>query len=206
MNGTNNLMELNLTGDSNIGGLYRLMLLQKGLTVYEQVVYMTIGRYSLGYCRKNTNVPADKGYNRNSKAWATDMGISKTSFLRAVKSLAERKLITVHSGSAYRKDGGSYPDYYSIKYDGDLQKKHGIYFNADGVKSSKANATVVTKHEPEPIVLPNPEHYTWLHNIIRPLFDENGEPNTTHDFLIGHSTLSIDHPTQDELNKHKGLT
>jgi len=191
----------NLNGWQNIGQLYQLSTL---ISVPDKLLstYLIIGKFSLGYCRADTNVPADQGTNRNASYWAKQLGKGKSTFLRNIAELEAAGFITVHSGSNYRLDGGSYPNWYSIKYFPSIQTKHGIYF------TTNSSPVTITKpiHEPEPVELPNPEHYTWLHNIVRPLFDENGEPNTTHDFLINHSTLSINHPTQDELNKHKGLT
>ena len=134
----------NLTGYHNLGQFQ--ILLEKttsnqDLSVYDRIVILAIARYSIGYCRATTNVPEGKGYNRNSKAWADTLGISKTSFLRSIKKLNAMKLIKIHRGSQYMTNGGSFPDYYSLVFYPELQIKNHIYFNLDGVNNSSTPDT-----------------------------------------------------------------
>lgn len=200
MNTTDNL-ELNLTGDTNMGNLYRLMSIHSDMTVYEQALYLAVGRYSLGYCRPSTNVPSEHGTNRNSKAWADSLGMSKSAFLKAKKSLEARKLIKVHTGSLFRQDGGSYPDYYSIVFQPELQKKHHIYFNTSGIKPKEA-----PKQEA------NIEDYFVFHDVINLIRDSKG--TSTKEFQqaiddgMRYNTLADTYPTEEQLQDYlitKGL-
>jgi len=195
MSTTGNLNQQKLTGDTNIGNLYRFMLLHKDLTIYEQTVFMSIGRYSLGYCRISTNVPSDRGYNRNSKAWADALNISKTSFLKAVKSLVEKGLITIHTGSNYRKDGGSYPDYYSIKFNKELQVKHHIYFNTNGIKDLIDNNT--NPVEPEFVCPPIESYFVHGKSIL-----DIANPNHQQKYELLSKSGKLVHPTIEQLTNH----
>jgi len=190
----------NQTGDSNLGGLQRLMMLHGNLTPYEQMVYLIIGRYSLGYCRPNTNVPADKGYNRNTKAWADSIGISKSSFIRAIKSLSERNLIAVHKGSQFRADGGSYPNYYSIVFYPELQIKHNIYFNTGGLPNSKPKNNKYVNID---------DYFINDNNEIKPLLkpDQRNKKKKVptkewRDFIDRGGKSPAVKPTQQQLNEY----
>jgi len=126
-----------LNGRHNMGMLYDYMEL---LAIPEQLraTYQAVGRRSIGYCRSNTNTSAEYGGNRNASTWAKSLSKSKATFLRNIAALEELGLITVHKGSQYRMDGGSYPNYYSINFDTALQTKHNIYFNLAGVSSKQS--------------------------------------------------------------------
>lgn len=130
-------LEVDQNGKHNMGSLYDLSGLLEFPTLTERFIYLEIGRFSFGYCRPSTNVPSGKGFNRNASAWAKQLNISKPTFLNAIKSLVSKGYITVHRGSTFRKDGGQYPDYYSIKLHTKLQTENKIYFNLSGTRADK---------------------------------------------------------------------
>ena len=178
-----------LTGNSNIGNLYRYIQFFE-LSVYEQVTIMAIGRYSIGYCRPTTNVPSDKGHNRNSKAWADSIGISKTSFLNAVKSLAAKQLLVVHTGSNFRLNGGSYPDYYSIKFNPDLQKQHKVFFNLGTIDELEQ------AHQPEFVCPPTTDYILQNGRIVA---ISSIAPDKLK--LLAERNMLV-HPTVEQLTNH----
>ena len=136
----------------NIANIYLLSKLLD-MTPVEKIVFLSIGEYSLGYKRKTTNIPSNIGINKNANSWAKDLGISKPTFLRAIKSLASKKYIQIHNGSQRRENGGSYPDYYSIIFQKDLQKKHKIFFNIsnDDNKDTKHKQKQISDYTKEEI-------------------------------------------------------
>ena len=112
----------------NIANVY-LLSNKLELTPVEKIIFLAVGEYSLGYKRKTTNIPSNIGINKNANSWAKQLGISKPTFLRAIKSLEAKEYIKIHSGSQHRQNGGSYPDYYSIIFQKELQKRHKIFFD-----------------------------------------------------------------------------
>ena len=161
------------------------------------MVINKIAYYSIGYCRSTTNVPTDKGQNRNAQAWADDLGISKKSFLRSVKELTELKLLKVHKGSLYRADGGSYPDYYSITFDKEVQIKHNLYFNVNGVVDKQ---TTKKSSKPEPILLLPLPDVTGFVQINRTIYDLANVDDPEFYSRKANNT----HPTPYDLWKHLG--
>ena len=123
------------TGRTNIGTLYDYALILK---IKDNLIstYMAIGRRSLGYCRATTKIPKEINMSDFTVGqWANSIGIGRDKFMKNIKKLSEQNLIRVHTGSNYRQDGGSYPNYYSIVFDADTQKKHKLFFNIGGVKT-----------------------------------------------------------------------
>jgi len=157
-----------MTGYQNQGQLVNLSFL---LEVPRELlsVYLLIGKYSLGYCRKDTNVPSDLGVNRNAKAWAEALNMGKSTFLRQISKLEQLNLIKVHKGSQYMLNGGSYPNYYSIVFKTELQIKHHIFFNTSGLPSKRKDK-VTKPTEIKPYGL----QFTYLDsdrqgNVYRPI-------------------------------------
>ncbi|RLE39946.1 hypothetical protein DRJ16_07640 [Candidatus Woesearchaeota archaeon] len=148
-------------------------------------VYMTIVKHQFQYRKHYCFIKS------------TDFPVSDTTRKRTIKKLKDLGYID-YKRTMYK--GMHALTRFTILEPNDIIANFTLVGNADATIANKPT------HEPEPINLPNPEHYTWLHNIIQPLVDIHGEHNDKYEFLINHSTLSINHPTQDELNKHKGIT
>jgi hypothetical protein len=119
-------------------------------------VFVGIAKYSIGYCRPTTNVPLTVGKpNPTRNQWAKSLRISESKFKRDVATLAELKLVTIHTGSNYRTGGGSYADYYSINFNAELQTKHNIYFNLSGVSSKDSDVYYFIEEGKPLLVNPN---------------------------------------------------
>lgn len=172
-------------------GQYQVMMekLNHELSVYDRVVLLAIARYSIGYCRATTNVPEGKGTNRNAKSWADQLNISKSSFLRSIKFLESLGLIRIHRGSQYRSDGGSFPDYYSLVFDGEFQRKHHIYFD---IGFSTEN-------------IPDPTQYFVNERGEVNLLNFKGKPTTEWKHYCDHSiSAELIHPDLDQLLTYLG--
>lgn len=169
-------------------GQYQVLMekLPHELSVYDKVVLLAIARYSIGYCRATTNVPENKGANRNSKAWADQLCISKSSFLRSIKFLESIKLIKIHKGSQYMSNGGSFPDYYSLVFDQEFQRKHNIYFNLKADNAINLNI--------------DPKHYFVDDYGNINLLELKGKPTIEWKRHCDHSKdAKLVHPTMDQL-------
>ena len=177
----------NLNGYHNLGQYQVLMeKLPHDLSVYDKVVLLAIARYSIGYCRATTNVPEGKGTNRNSKAWADQLCMSKSSFLRSIKFLESIKLIRIHKGSQYMSNGGSFPDYYSLVFDAEFQRKHHIYFNLKNDNTAALN-------------LDTKQYFVNDYGTIN-LLKLNGKPTIEWKHHCDHSKeAKLVHPTMDQL-------
>lgn len=177
----------NLNGYHNLGQ-YQVMMekLPHNLSVYDRTVLLAIARYSIGYCRATTNVPEGKGTNRNSKAWADQLCMSKSSFLRSIKFLESINLIKIHKGSQYMSNGGSFPDYYSLVFDVEFQRKHHIYFNLKNENKTMNNI--------------DPRHYFVNDYGKIHLLQINGKPTIEWKQHCDYSKeAKLVHPTMDEL-------
>jgi hypothetical protein len=186
------------SGWKNMGVLYDYMFIVNVPRKLRET-YQEIGRRSFGYCRKNTNTPEELGGNKNSSYWAKTIGIGKSTFLAHIKELAKLNLITIHKGSQYRLDGGSYPDYYSINFNTTLQKKYNLFFNLSGI-GTKATTKEL-----------NPENY-FKDKSGRILLLKDSKGTNTKEWrkFVDSSTESIDidaiTPTVEELNEWKRRT
>lgn len=169
-------------------GQYQVLMekLPQELSVYDKVVLLAIARYSIGYCRATTNVPEGKGTNRNAKSWADQLSISKSSFLRSIKFLESIKLIKIHKGSQYMSNGGSFPDYYSLVFDPEFQRKHHIYFNLRNDNAANLNV--------------DPKQYFVNDNGKINLLESKGKPTMEWKHYCDHSKdAKLIHPSMDEL-------
>ena len=174
-------------------GQYQVMMekLPHNLSVYDRIVLLAIARYSIGYCRATTNIPEGKGTNRNSKAWADQLCMSKSSFLRSIKFLESIKLIRIHKGSQYMSNGGSFPDYYSLVFDVELQRKHHIYFNLKNENIAQTNR--------------DPKHYFVNDYGKIYLLEINGKSTSEWKHHCDHSKeAKLVHPTMDQLLMYLG--
>lgn len=171
-----------------------IQLKEPTLSLYNRAVILSIAQYSIGYCRPTTKVPADLGYDRNSQTWADNIGISKSTFLRSIKELSSLNLIKVHKGSLYRTDGGSYPDYYSIIFDTELQTKYSLFFNISGVSKLPKYSK-----PPQPKLLPLPPvtDYMVLNGRITLLSQRDPGQYET---LVNRGLLA--HPDKEQLLAH----
>ena len=124
------------SGYTNLGVLHHY-LSRKDIPPNLKHILMVFGEWSLGRLRATTNTPDGYGSNRTLTQWAKLMHIGKSTLVRGIKQASELGVLKVHKGSNYRQDGGSYPDYYSIVFDKELQIKHKLFFNVSGISKEK---------------------------------------------------------------------
>jgi len=180
-------------GWTNMGMLYTFARVQQ---VPDKLLstFMEIGKYSIGYCRATTNTPAEHGGNRNASFWAKSLGKGKSTFLRCVAELESLGLIKVHTGSQYMLNGGSYPNYYSIVFNQELQTKHKLFFTIVGTTNSP-----VTEPTPEPeFICPPVEDYFIINGQIALISD----PLFAGKLAIATKNGIIPNPTVEQLTNH----